>query len=65
MSEGRREENYQPPNKSGQLGAPRSCPLKPSRLEGRVLNTGYPERVSGLLRECKYPVNSLAFLDSG
>ena len=36
---------------------------KPSRLEGRVLKTEYPECVSGLLRDCKYPVNSVASLD--
>jgi glutamate-1-semialdehyde 2,1-aminomutase len=38
--------------------------LKPSRLEGRVLEPEYPERVSVLLRNCKYPVNSATFFKS-
>ena len=38
--------------------SPPKLSLEPSRLEGRVLNKEYSERVSGLLRDCKYPVNS-------
>jgi hypothetical protein len=41
--------------------SPPKLSLKPSRLEGRVLNREYPERVSGLLRDCKYPVNSVTY----
>src|SRR5579863_1258288 len=44
--------------------SPPKLSLKPSRLEGRVLQTEYPERVSGLLQDCKYPVNSVSFLDA-
>jgi len=44
--------------------SPPKLSLKPSRLEGRVLQRAYPGRVSGLLRDCKYPVNSVAFLDT-
>jgi hypothetical protein len=40
--------------------SPPKLSLKPSRLEGRVLSRDYPKRVSGLLRDCKYPVNSIS-----
>ena len=43
--------------------SPPKLSLEPSRLEGRVLKAEYRERVSGLLQDCKNPVNSVAVLD--
>jgi hypothetical protein len=51
------------PKKSGQLGAPETV-LRTLPVRRALLNREYRERVSELLQDCKYQVNSVISLDT-